>query len=106
MRGHDGLDVSRESSGNSFQIYTFVREVNFDARIDKLSYIYPVVEVSRTPVNLVNDDAVGFLRRRVDVSRRKCWATLLRRGLPLFEPSGDSQIVTKGVAEYRVFLFL
>jgi hypothetical protein len=61
VRGDDGLDVGRQPAAPRVEIEIFIGAMDFNAVVEQFHQLGPVLHVARAPVNLVNDDAGGFL---------------------------------------------
>jgi len=80
--------------------------MDFDSRIDQLSKISPILEVPRTPVDLVNDHALCLPLTELPHHLREDGAASLCRTLALFKPLRDDETVSLRVLADCVLLLL
>ena len=94
---HDCLNVGRESSSARVQVEAFIGKMHFDADIDQICNIRPVLQISRTPVNLLENDPLRFALAKQPDHLAEDRPSQLRRRFPFFEPTHNGEVVPLGI---------
>src|ERR1043166_9891740 len=79
--------------------------MHFNPRVYEFSQVCPVFEISRAPVNFMNDDARSIAQSEQLQHFGPDRSAFLRSSLLLLEPGGDMQSISRGVSLNRFSLF-
>ena len=91
------MDVRGEAPAARLEVETLVREMDFNAGVNQLSKIRPVLEVPGASIDLVDDDAFCFSLSKTSKHLGKQGTAALRGRLAFFKPRQDRQAVALGV---------
>lgn len=104
--GDDRLDVGGEPPATGGHIERLGGEVHGNLFVDQVSEVCPVLHVSSTPLDLVNDQPGRsmFAQQAKDFCKDR--SSSFRGGLAFFKPMDDGQVVLLGEPRDRIALLL
>ena len=100
-------ECRRKGVSLSNEVKALVDEMDFDALVGEFSDGCPIFEIASAAIQLVENDALGFAGAEKLKSLVETLGVLALRGcFPFLKPCGDGELITLGIAQNRVALFL